>query len=146
MLMSVSPFYVAYAQEARSYSLWTIAILLMGASFIKAIKTDRDRWWLVYILVLVFGFYTSLFSIVIAVSQGVYLLFMKQNLLKKYIFAFSLAMLTFSPWLWNIVQNLDLMVDNTTWMRSSFNLIGIISIWIQSILFIFTCQIYKNYF
>ncbi len=40
MLMSISPFYVAYAQEARPYSLWTVTILIMSASFIRAIRIN----------------------------------------------------------------------------------------------------------
>ena len=141
MLMTVSPFYVAYAQEARPYSLWTIAILVMGASFMRAIKTNSYQSWLVYSLSLVFNFYTSLFSIFIAISQGIYLLLIeykfKYKLLKNYLLAMLFSLVAFSPWILTIVQNLSLMHENTSWMRSTLNIANIIAVWIGSILLIF---------
>ena len=38
ILIAVSPFHVLYAQQARQYSLWTVAILLSSAALLKAIK------------------------------------------------------------------------------------------------------------
>jgi uncharacterized membrane protein len=141
MFMSVSPFYAAYAQEARPYSLWTVAILVMTASLIRAIKINNFSSWLLYGLSLVFNFYTSLFSIFIAIAQGFYLLFIqskiKLNLFKKYLLTLILSLVVFSPWLLTILQNLWLMHDNTSWMRSTLNVANIIAVWIGTILLIF---------
>ena len=141
MLMSISPFYVAYAQEARPYSLWTTAILVMGASFIKAIRVNNYQSWLVYSLSLVFNFYTSLFSLFLASAQGVYLLFIehkyKSKLIISYLSALLFSLIAFSPWILNIVHNLSVINYNTRWMRRSFNLVNTIKIWIHSILLLF---------
>ena len=40
-LVAVSPVHVLYAQEAREYSLWTVAILLCSTTLIKAIKSKK---------------------------------------------------------------------------------------------------------
>ncbi|GAB4541816.1 MAG: hypothetical protein Tsb0014_34010 [Pleurocapsa sp.] len=141
MLMSVSPFYAAYAQEARPYSLWTVAILIMTASLVRATKTNNFSSWLLYGLSLVFNFYTSLFSIFIAIAQGFYLLFIpsksKLDLFKKYLLTLTISFVTFAPWLLTILQNLWLMHDNTSWMRSTLNVANIIAVWIGTILLIF---------
>ena len=141
MLMSVSPFYVAYAQEARPYSLWTVTILLMSASFLRAIRVNNRQCWTIYIVNLVLGFYTSLFSIFIAVFQGVYLLLVKlenqRQLIKNYYISMAIAFLIFSPWFVIILTNKQSLQDNTVWMRNSINVADLIATWIGTILLIF---------
>ena len=141
MLMSVSPFYVAYAQEARPYSLWTVTILLMSASFLRAIKINNRQCWILYIVNLVLGFYTSLFSLLIASFQGVYLLLVnlksKRQLIKNYFISNAIAFLGFSPWLFIIITNKQSLQDNTVWMRNSIDVADLIATWIGTILLIF---------
>lgn len=141
ILISISPFYVAYAQEARPYSLWTVAILVMSASFLTAVRINSKQSWLVYSCTLVFGFYTSLFSLYIASFQGIYLLFSSQHqkieLIKKYLSALFLAGIVFIPWIWVIANNLKLLQENTSWMRGNFNIPDIIAVLIGTNLLIF---------
>lgn len=141
MLMSVSPFYVAYAQEARPYSLWTISILVMSASLVRAIKHNNWQTWSLYGLSLIFSFYTSLFSLFIAVAQGIYLLLIsnkiKLQILRNYLITSAIALLAFAPWLQIIVGNLALVEDNTSWMRSTLSISNILAVWIGTILLIF---------
>jgi uncharacterized membrane protein len=140
-LMSVSPFYVAYAQEARPYSLWTVTILLMSASFLRAIRINNRQCWTLYIINLVFGFYTSLFSLLIAVFQGIYLLLAKlknkRQLIKNYFISNAIAFIFFSLWLLIILTNRQSLQDNTVWMRNSINVADLIATWIGTILLIF---------
>ena len=141
MLMSVSPFYVAYAQEARPYSLWTISILVISASLVRAIKHNNWQTWSLYGLGLIFSFYTSLFSLFIAVAQGIYLLLIinkiKLQILRNYLITSAIALLAFAPWLQIIVGNLALVEDNTSWMRSTLSISNILAVWIGTILLIF---------
>ena len=140
-IMSLSPFYVAYAQEARPYSLWTVGILLTGASFIRAIKLNSKLSWLLYSLCLTLGLYTSLFSIYVAFFQGLYLLATIEKkrikIIGNYILASIISLITFIPWILVIINNLDLLHDNTSWMRGNFNLADIIAVYIGSNLLIF---------
>lgn len=140
-LMAVSPFYVAYAQEARPYSLWTVTILLMSASLLRAIKHNHWRDWGLYSCCLTLGCYTSLFSIYIAAFQAVYYLLIPiKNKLKnspKYLTSCSIAGIAFAPWVWNILNHLDILQANTSWMRGNFNLTEIIAVFIGTILLIF---------
>jgi uncharacterized membrane protein len=140
-IMSISPFYVAYAQEARPYSLWTVGILLMGASFLRAIRLNSKSAWLIYSLCLIFSLYTSLFSSYIAFFQGIYLLLnltkQRLSILKNYLTFLSIALLAFSPWIWVIINHLDLLQDNTSWMRDNFSIADIIAVYIGTNLLIF---------
>jgi uncharacterized membrane protein len=140
-IMSISPFYVAYAQEARPYSLWTVSILLMGASFLRAIRLNSKSAWSIYSLCLILGFYTSLFSSYIAFFQGIYLLLNLTNqrvfIIKNYLISLSISLLAFSPWIWVIVNHLDLLHDNTSWMRNNFSIADIIAVYIGTNLLIF---------
>ncbi|MEN9519169.1 MAG: hypothetical protein RLZZ381_1757 [Cyanobacteriota bacterium] len=140
-IMSISPFYVAYAQEARPYSLWTVTILLMSASFLRAIRLNNKVAWFLYSFCLIIGYYTSLFSVYVALFQGLYFLFeiKKQQLtsIKNYLISIIIAFLAFTPWIFVIINHLDLLEDNTSWMRGNFNLTEIIAVYIGTNLLIF---------
>ncbi|MEY4518492.1 MAG: hypothetical protein RLZZ499_1091, partial [Cyanobacteriota bacterium] len=140
-MMSISPFYVAYAQEARPYSLWTVTILLMSASFLRTIRLNSKPAWFLYCLCLVVGYYTSLFSIYIALFQGLYLLFKiskkKLTIIKNFLISIIISFLAFTPWILVIINHLDLLQDNTSWMRGNFNLADIIAVYIGTNLLIF---------
>ena len=140
MLMSVSPFYVAYAQEARPYSLWMVAILLMSASFLRAIKFNNKQSWILYSFSLIIGFYTSLFSLYVAFFQGIYLLILSKKYLKiskNYVLFSIISLVTFIPWILVIINNINLLHKNTSWMRGNFNIPDIIAVYIGTNLLIF---------
>lgn len=116
-LAAVSPFFVAYAQEARPYSLWLVAILLSNLLLLRAVRLNKRQSWLFYALSLVFGLYTSLLSIWVAVGQGIWVMIAGRSRVKSFAIAFLGAFLAFTPWLWVIFQHWQRLQDNTTWMR-----------------------------
>ncbi|MEM9508846.1 MAG: glycosyltransferase family 39 protein [Cyanobacteria bacterium P01_E01_bin.35] len=140
-LMSLSPFYVAYAQEARPYSLWTVTVLMTSAAFIRAIRCNRTKSWLLYSCCLIISLYTSLFSIYVAFSQGIYLLITvdktRLSLIKNYIIFSGMALIAFAPWIQVITSHLDLLQENTSWMRGNFNLADIVAVFVGTNLLIF---------
>jgi uncharacterized membrane protein len=44
--LAISPVAVLYSQEFREYSLWTVAILVMSALFLRAVRSMTPRSWL----------------------------------------------------------------------------------------------------
>jgi uncharacterized membrane protein len=136
-LFSVSPFYIAYAQEARPYSLWTITILLSNVALLRAIRLNNRNSWLLYSLASIVGFYTSLFSFLIVFGQGLYAIFLEKKTIKNYVLALSFALIAFSPWLIVIAQNWQALQDNTDWMREPVNFLLTASIFVATILLIF---------
>lgn len=99
VLFAVSPFYVAYSQEARPYSLWIVTILISNIALLRAIRLKNRQSWLLYTVSLTIGFYTSLFSIFVAIGQSIYVILLEKfNLtqtVKKYLLAFTLGMTQF---------------------------------------------------
>ncbi|MGD1920045.1 MAG: glycosyltransferase family 39 protein [Pleurocapsa sp.] len=141
ILISVSPFYVTYAQEARPYSLWTITILLLGASLLRAIRINDRKSWILYSISLILGLYTSLFCVYIAFFQGIYILLApiknKRKIIQQYLLFSFVSFIAFIPWILIIINHLSLLQENTSWMRGNFNLAEIIAVFIGTVLLIF---------
>ncbi len=149
-LFAVSPFYVAYSQEARPYSLWIVTILSSNIALLRATRFNSRQSWLLYTITLAVGFYTSLFSIFVAIGQSAYIILLEKlrytETLKKYLLAFSFGIISFIPWLIVIFYNWQKFQDNTTWMRVPISIPIKAVIWIYSIAIVFVeSPIYKAF-
>ncbi|MGJ3244508.1 MAG: glycosyltransferase family 39 protein [Elainellaceae cyanobacterium] len=141
-LLSVSPFFVAYAQEARPYSLWSVTLLLSGIALLRAMRLKTKASWGLYALTLAIALYTSLLSVFVVVGLGIYVVFMARfaslpsqfaGRMRHYWGATGLAVLAFSPWLMVIAQHWGTLHDNTTWARSPLNPLAMVAIWLYSL-------------
>ncbi|MGF1493403.1 MAG: glycosyltransferase family 39 protein [Microcoleaceae cyanobacterium] len=127
VLFAISPFHVLYAQEAREYSLWTVLILLSSAALLRAVKPQEHqkfwgsiRIWGVYILTSTLCLYTSLLSVLVAISHGFYVLLLEKFKPTRTLFSFLMASaivtVLYSPWLSNIATNFEEMQGSTRWL------------------------------
>ncbi|MGJ3254549.1 MAG: glycosyltransferase family 39 protein [Elainellaceae cyanobacterium] len=140
-LLSVSPFFVAYAQEARPYSLWSVTVLLSGIALLQALRLNTRTRWGLYALTLTLTLYTSLLSVFVALGQGLYVAgmawsassFQSKGLMRRYWAATGVAILAFSPWLMVIAHHWTMLQDNTTWARSPLNPLAMVAIWLYSL-------------
>ena len=111
VLITVSPFHVLYAQEARQYSLWPVTILLSSAALLRALRLKTKASWGIYAVTLTVSLYTFLLSIPVAIGHGIYVLAMEKFRLSKtlfsYIIASFLGTLFFLPWLLVVINNLS---------------------------------------
>ena len=108
-IAAISPLHLLYAQEARQYSLWTVAILLSSAALLRALRLKTEASWWIYTTTLILGLYTHLLFIVSIVWQGIYVLISKGwrfNKLKAYLHSVLVGLIAFTPWLLVIVNNL----------------------------------------
>ncbi len=109
-IIAVSPLHILYAQEARQYSLWTVAILLSSAALLRAIRLKRKIDWGIYTLTLTLGMYSHLLFAVVAIGQGLYVLTLEglrfNKTVIRYLAAASISALTFIPWLGVMIANL----------------------------------------
>lgn len=136
--LSISPFYVAYSQEARHYSLWTLLILNTSILLLKSLKYKKDIYWCSYLLVTILNLYTSLFSWLILFAQGCYLILLKDmGNIKRFLLVNLICLITFIPWLWVILNHWYQLQDNTSWMNEPMKLGEMIAVWVGSILLIF---------
>ena len=106
-LIAVSPVHLLYAQEAREYSLWTVAILLSSASLLRAIRLKTNFSWVIYAATMALGLYSHLFFGLVALGHGIYIVIMEGFQRSKTAIAYLLAslagLLTFLPWVWVVI-------------------------------------------
>ena len=107
-LTAVCPYQVLYAQEARPYILWAVTILLSSACLLRAIRINKPLNWGIYAIALTASLYTHLFSVFVAVGQGIYLLIIHRFRLNKisinYLLSSLAAVLLFFPWFLCIIK------------------------------------------
>ena len=71
--------------------------------------------------------------------QGIYIIAIqsKFKIIKNYVIYSEIALLAFTPWLLIIINSIDLLQENTSWMRGNFNLADIIAVYVGTNLLIF---------
>ena len=145
-LLSVSPFHILYAQEARQYSLWTVTILVSSAALIRAIRLNNNSSWILYSTTLILGLYTSLFSILAAIGHLIYLVTLENfrwtKILKNYLLASLAAIIAFVPWILLIIANWELLQQNTSWTNMQISPLYLIGIWLLNLSSIFVDLIF----
>jgi uncharacterized membrane protein len=127
-LFAISPFYVMYAQEARMYSLWTVQILLSNAILLRAMRLNTKTNWLLYSFTLALGFYSYLFSTLVAAGNGVYVLIQERfrltRKIKYYVLSLFLSILLFLPWILVLLDNHETTTKVMSWQgKVSVNVI-----------------------
>jgi|GEM_PF-224901 len=147
MLLSVSPFFVAYAQEARPYSLWGLSLLWMAATLLSALRRGRVGDWLLYAGAATIALYTSVLTLLVLIGQGIYAALtdrmidrmeqQKTGVFQRWLLAAGGAMLLFSPWIIMMLQHWAMLQDNTTWARIPLSPIAMVAIWLYSVVVLF---------
>jgi uncharacterized membrane protein/photosystem II stability/assembly factor-like uncharacterized protein len=74
LLVSASPFHIMAAQNTTQYSLWTLLIALSSTLLLRALRRGTTQAWSFYAISLAAAFYTHLFSAIVAVGHGIYVL------------------------------------------------------------------------
>ncbi len=136
-LMAISPIHVLYAQEARSYGLWIVIILLSSAILLRAIRQKDKVSWGIYAITVSLGLYSHLFFLLVAIGHGLYIAIMERLRLTKTLMSYLLAsfvgFIAFFPWLLIIffsppkLQTVDWMNTKSTFVSSAKRWAGIIS-------------------
>ncbi len=134
-LMAVSPFHVLYAQEARAYSLWTVAVLLSSASLLRAMRLKTKLSWGVYAVTLILGLYSHLCNVFVAIGHGIYVVATESFHLSKTVTAYLLAslvgFLAFAPWIL-VVAKLP-RPSTLGWAEQKIGLLNMFSRWIGNL-------------
>ena len=116
-LFAVSPLQLYFAQEARQYGLWMVEILLSSIALLRSIRLGNLRNWIGYSLALTLGLYTHLFTILVAIAHGIYVLIQQQfrftKVLGIYLIATVVAFVLFYPWLIVILSHIQTAINLT---------------------------------
>ncbi|MEM8718184.1 MAG: glycosyltransferase family 39 protein [Cyanobacteria bacterium P01_G01_bin.39] len=146
MLIASSPFHLLFAQEVRMYVLWTVTILISSACLLRAIRLQRKRDWVIYTASLIISFYTYPFSILVAVSHGIYVTvneFPKflgaidrsrntwikvTKTFSNYLMALIISIIIYVPWIVLLTQ-----IDDTkmsAWRQKTISLSELLKNWL----------------
>ncbi|HBB33753.1 MAG TPA: hypothetical protein DC064_18630 [Cyanobacteria bacterium UBA9273] len=140
-LLAISPFHVLYAQEARPYSLWTVTILLSSWALLRAIRLSHQTralkskisTWVIYAATLALGFYSFIFTGLVAIGHGLYVVVVEGCRWTKVVKAYGLASLAgiiaFSPWILVIIHNWANLESTTGWTTVNPPPFFLIKIW-----------------
>jgi uncharacterized membrane protein len=139
-ILAVSPFHMLYAQEAREYSLWTVAILLMSASLLRSLRVKNKSSWAIYATTVTLGLYTYPFSALVVIGHGIYVLISESFRITKTLIAFAIAaiagFLAFAPWIIVILTNPG-SLPASSWTSQKMAILSLIQIWIGNLSRIF---------
>ncbi|MBD2100209.1 glycosyltransferase family 39 protein [Leptolyngbya sp. FACHB-261] len=140
-LLAISPFHVLYAQEARPYSLWTVTTLLSSVALLRAIRLQTKLSWGMYAIAMALGLYSFLFSVLVSLSHGIYVLALEGFRLTKTVTAYILASLVgalaFLPWVLVAFSNRSSIKGMTSWAYTPASLEAMVKSWMLSLSRIF---------
>ena len=118
-MVSVSPFHLVYAQDARPSALWSFGLLISSTLLLRSLRLNTKRSWVLYAVSIVFNLYTFLFSVFFLVGHGIYVAIMQRFRLTKVMLAYLLAafvgLLMFLPWLFIVLDRVSVIDKATTW-------------------------------
>ena len=110
-VVAVSPFHVLYAQEARPYSLLSLAALLSSAALLRAMRVQSMSAWGMYAATAAFGMYSHLLLGFVAMGHAVYVIvaerFRLTRLSVAYMLSAILAAVMFIPWMLTILGEIS---------------------------------------
>ncbi len=101
-LLAVSPFHIYFSQELRMYSLSALLTTVSMYFFLEAIREDKLKSWVIFILVSILNIYTLYFGFFVLAAQLGYLLYERallRRVWKKFILSSAIVAASFIFWL-----------------------------------------------
>jgi uncharacterized membrane protein len=118
-LFTLSPFHILFAQDGRPYSLWASITILSSTVFVIAIRENKRLFWGLYALSLAIGFYSHQLFVLVVIAHGCYLIAVKESRVEgrfpRYIASSFLALLIFTPWLFQILTRWNQVTRGLDW-------------------------------
>ena len=75
LLLSLSPMHIWYSQEARMYAMVATWSLLASYLLVLALRRQRARYWLGYVLASALALYTHYFELFVLLFQNLFVLY-----------------------------------------------------------------------
>lgn len=120
-LISVSPFHVLLAQEARQYTLWALLAVVSSAFLLRSLRQNSWGQWLAYGLTAVLGMYSHLFFLWVLLTHGLYVLITEHRFTQRLLRYLGVSVgvgIAFLPWVWVVATRLDRLEKTTDWASS----------------------------
>ncbi len=147
-LLAISPFFIAYAQEARPYSLWTLTLIVTSGALLRALRLNTLWAWSGYVVALVMMLYTSLLSVFVTLGLSIYGVFASSLITRGqlvrvtkhrrwcrhyFLGSTALGVCALVPWLVVVALRWETLHSNTTWMREPMVWWARLGIWLYSL-------------
>ncbi|HLO52147.1 MAG TPA: glycosyltransferase family 39 protein, partial [Kamptonema sp.] len=133
-IISVSPFHILYAQDARPYMLLAVTILLSSGALLRAIRLNTKTTWIIYAATLPLGLYSHLLFTLVAAAHGIYVIaiekFQFTQKLRAYLVALTGGILTFSPWILVLILNAHEVRETVGLPQLSLSVLSSVNLWI----------------
>ena len=114
---TLSPLFQIYAQEARYYVLWVLAISAMHYLFLVATEKNSRFWWLLYIIAGFFSVHTTILFYVTFSVHLIYTFLYAPKTRKALVLSQLLVFLSSVPWLVYIFINRANIYENLEWHK-----------------------------
>lgn len=69
ILLALNVFHIRYAQEARSYALLSLAVVLATWSFVRAVESESQNKWALYAIVSAAAVYLHFFAVLVIAAH-----------------------------------------------------------------------------
>lgn len=159
-VISISPFQVLLAHEARQYTLWALLTVVSSAFLLRSLRqnhylhgqnsqssqstsqnnSDLRNWklWLAYAGTALLGMYTHLFFAWTLMAHGLYVVlterFRPTQRLLRYLLMSAGVVVGFLPWVWVVVSRSDKLSQTTRWASTfDIGLIGRSQHWLYNL-------------
>lgn len=99
-MISLSPFFIDYASQAREYSMWAAMICLASTLLLRARRQKTTTAWVLYGIALVASLYTSVLTVCVLLAHAVFLIVLRPGWRMLVAFAATscAAIAAFAPW------------------------------------------------
>ena len=77
LLLAMNSFHLAYAQEARAYSLVVLLVVLSGLLLVRAVESNAIHAWVLYAIVSLLAVYSHFFAALVLAAQWAAVLLMR---------------------------------------------------------------------
>ncbi|MFH0929689.1 MAG: glycosyltransferase family 39 protein [Candidatus Moraniibacteriota bacterium] len=134
LVAAISPFAIQYSQEARMYAMFVFLITIASYFFVKALKTEKTKYYLLWGAVLGAACLTHYMGLIFSViylpvfitwkiiGEKIYEKNINWQMIKdflpskKLLAGYGAALLVFSPWLTTFWYHLTHMGNNLSWI------------------------------
>jgi mannosyltransferase len=128
LFLTLSPLLVRYADEARMYTMAAFIVVTATYALVRAVDTQKRRWWVVYGVLIGLGMWTHYFTALIWLAHWAWrgwLSYKEGSSLKQrlkhffsrnWILAHIVGIAVFSPWIYFMIRQLGIVQAGGFWI------------------------------
>ena len=134
-MFAVSPIERIYSDQAREYSLFALFILVSTLAVVRATRSNSFTAWAIYAAAATLGLYTDPIMAYVLAAHAIFILGTSRSLrsftsIGPYIGATAVAVLAYSPWIYEIIVHRNDITETNVWSGTSWPFLRLAAKWI----------------